>query len=113
MHQYEIEAAINNAVNGFVVNLGAGGMPWHINQILPDGESGLFDDEVIVKKVNVSIDHWSFDFLVVVRGQFDCYLYMDARTSLMVMEMKIRDLEGVFLSKMKDHLQTYPHNIGM
>lgn len=113
MHQYEIDAAINNAVNEFVVRLGWIHEPWHVNRILPSGEDSLLGGETVVKIVNVSINQWSFDFLAIIRDWQSCALYMDAKTSNMVMEFKIRDLERTMLQKFKEHLSAYPHNIGM
>jgi hypothetical protein len=113
MHQYEIEAAIKNAVNNFVIQMGWINEAPRIQQISPDRDSGLFDDETVVKRVSVSVGQWSFDFLAILLGSMSCVLYMDSRTANLVMNFKVQELKSEILRMFNEHLQAFPHNMGM
>lgn len=113
MHQHEIDVAIRYAVNSFATSAGWIHESIQIHNIQPSGDTGLLDDETVVKKVNASIGQYGFDFLAIVRSFADCTLYMDARTASLVMNLKLQELEDRMLQRSKEHLQAYPHNIGM
>lgn len=114
MHQYDIEAAITNAVNLFATSMGFIYERPYVNSIRPSGESTWFDNvELVTKKVNVTMAQYSFDFLAVVESWQECKLYMDSVTAILVMELRINQLRAELQDELNKHLSTYPHNMGM